>query len=218
MPLISWRHFWLAPKLLLGLVIAGISLASIASCETAVPTVPVDALKLARSREAFRSAPRPLLDESLGSGLRKTQLYPVVLRAVLLVMKADPYLTTIAIELGALEGAATMNLNKNLVRVGVPRVVGFDAHHIVPFKLGLDGSDECRQILRFCGIPINAPINGVFLPRDFHRPLHTGQYTKGLAESLRRANFDPARVKQVLADKNDQLIKEAFQTYGTKKK
>jgi intein/homing endonuclease len=86
-------------------------------------------------------------------------------------------------------------LGNNMAKAGSPRPgKGFHAHHIVsinhPRALGT------RDILTGEGIDIDDAINGVWLPKDYHQPIHTNDYYDALDGMIKEA--EPGKVKDVL--------------------
>lgn len=94
----------------------------------------------------------------------------------------------------------TAKLERALEAAGEARPKGCAAHHIVPQNEGRewakDFAEKARNILKECGIDLNAAENGVWLPAKpgaectgkWHPKLHTKKYYKRIFDLLDTAN------------------------------
>jgi hypothetical protein len=93
---------------------------------------------------------------------------------------------------GIIRGATQTAENARQLRAnmlphrGVPGS-GNAAHHIVPSTHSYGSAVEAREILQRWRIEINEGLNGVFVPPDIHRYLHTHAYMDAVADTLRSA-------------------------------
>ncbi len=99
------------------------------------------------------------------------------------------------------------------------------AHHIIPEGYNsIPEAQEARDILAACGIDLNSPANGVFLPsaKDLqyagnaavHSGGHTEAYIINITKALKDANPKTADAAiAVLSDLREQLLEGALQVH-----
>jgi hypothetical protein len=75
---------------------------------------------------------------------------------------------------GTASVANSRTLARNMIRSGIERASGTDAHHLVAGRGRADASAPARSVLERFGVDINDPANGVFLPSDRSSPNPTG--------------------------------------------
>lgn len=102
------------------------------------------------------------------------------------VEAADDFLD----ELATLRYGDSRKLGKDITRVyGISRLKGEDAHHIVAAD---DMRAELsRRVLDRYGVDVNSAYNGVFLPRPFHRRIHTDNYHLNVFLDVRSSKSRP---------------------------
>jgi len=99
------------------------------------------------------------------------------------------------------EAPSSAKLGRNL-EAGFTRKEGDVAHHIVA---GADRrAADARAILEKEKIGINEADNGVFLPAEFHRHLHTDEYYAYITSRLRDAA--PGTIRGVLNDLREEML------------
>jgi hypothetical protein len=125
---------------------------------------------------------------------------------------------------GATRKAVTRNnaadvLSANMRRFngGAAQPPGTTAHHMVPFSAGTSPAAgaaarqaaAARRHLERIGVDVNSAANGVFLPRGYHRVLHTNRYYAEVANRVRVART-PAEAAQILDRIRRELLAGKF--------
>jgi A nuclease family of the HNH/ENDO VII superfamily with conserved AHH len=82
-----------------------------------------------------------------------------------------------------------------------------EAHHIAARAAA--SAREARIVLQKCGIDVNGARNGVYLPRDFHRRMHTKLYYGAVNDVLSSVD-SPEEAVQRLADIGRRLLRGHF--------
>lgn len=102
-------------------------------------------------------------------------------------------------------------LSDNLVKAGVPRPDGTQAHHIVG-KTTQYGQDT-QDLLKNLGIDVNSPVNGVFLPGCgssnaigmVHCGKHTGEYELAIWNRLQTSKSKEDVIHRLQQIRNELL-------------
>jgi RHS repeat-associated protein len=86
---------------------------------------------------------------------------------------------------GRVIGSLGSALGRGIAAAGRGAIKGLEeAHHIVALASRSPYAIEAQGILEKAGVGLDDAINGVALPRAFHRALHTGTYFKEIAARL----------------------------------
>jgi hypothetical protein len=94
--------------------------------------------------------------------------------------------------------SSSRRLGRNIEReLGTPRPTGFPAHHIV--AKDAEAAKPAQAILERFGIDIDDAVNGVFLPKAQHQPLHENAYYDAVNKALATARTR-SEAEQILRD------------------
>ena len=75
---------------------------------------------------------------------------------------------------------STQDLARNMVKAGIRRLPGTEAHHIVPSAIKGPSADKLRAILEKFGIDQHSAANGVFLPTTLNKTVRAEVHGYGL--------------------------------------
>lgn len=109
----------------------------------------------------------------------------------------------------------TRELTGNLEReLDIEKPPGYETHHIVPKgeyvrSSARDDLHKAQAKLTEHGIGPDEAANGVFLPKDDHRGIHTNSYFEALNTELNRAN-DEGEAQEILEDIRERIQNGEF--------